>query len=49
MLVYSLVNNEKENKLQDLHTLFFNFVVICAALHHNNFSVIDFLWTGIDN
>ena len=50
MLVCSLVNNKKENlKPQDLHILFFIFVVICLAVHNDNFSVIDFLWTRTEN
>lgn len=36
-------------KLEDLHTLFFIIVIVCQAVHHDNFLVIDFLWTKMDN
>ena len=32
----------KKIKLEDLHTLFFIIVIVCLALHHDNFLVIDF-------
>ena len=38
MFVCFLINNEKENvKLQDLHTLFFIFLVLSLTFYRNTF------------